>query len=556
MAAREQVDDVQVRSIGQRPTPEPSQSQNEQLTRSNPAMPFGELLLGRLLRRFERGLGNPRQGGSNVEWVLRCFDQLHPQREAGFAGDDPNTVEPVLIGVAPLSPSHCVCEVLAGAGQIERASVDQGVDQFGATGDSIGKRRGKGKAIGQQLHEPRSRLEQAEEIDRALHPFEQAFPPSHGPFRIIGCGKRRDQLGPDRFECRQGGGAAKGRITSVAPANHALFKSRVQRVCGFIRLEMRAVGGDRDLILRQQCIISIGDRCREAGDMIEPVLAASKSVESRDIVERLALRDRVGLLVGHHLKPMLDAPEAVVTFAQIARIVRADSACGCQGIQRGARVLSPDGWIAPAVNELVCLRKKLDLANAAAAKLDVVAGSGLARPGLLVADPMGQPAHFVDGTEIEAPPPHERPYVVEKGLARSNIACTGARANKGGALPSQCRTLVMRDGSIDGNCQRADFRSGTEAQIDPEYITFARDLRQHAHHVTGIALGRFARLVAIAARQRCRIVQEYRIDVRRIVQLARSVLSQRQSHHPFGRSAFCSLRNGGFDRMMQGAIGK
>ena len=53
------------------------------------------------------------------------------------------------------------------------------------------------------------------------------------------------------------------------------------------------------------------------------------------------------------------------------------------------------------MDELVGLREEFDFANAPAAQLEMVARTRFGRPALLLADPVGQPAHFVDRAEIQ-----------------------------------------------------------------------------------------------------------------------------------------------------------
>ncbi len=76
--------------------------------------------------------------------------------------------------------------------QIERAAVDQRIDQRRPPRDGIRQRRGKRQAVGQQLQQAGPRFEQAEQIDRAAHAAEQAFPPGNCALRIGRSGKRID----------------------------------------------------------------------------------------------------------------------------------------------------------------------------------------------------------------------------------------------------------------------------------------------------------------------------------------------------------------------------
>ena len=119
---------------------------------------------------------------------------------------------------------------------------------------------------------------------------------------------------------------------------------------------------------------------------------------------------------------MLDAAKPVIGRAENGRVLGRDMASSRQGIERVTGPLAAQFAVAPAVDELVGLGEELDLANASAAQLDVVArrrGSGSA---LLFANAAGQLADRVDGPEIEAASPDEGSDMVEKALARSDIA--------------------------------------------------------------------------------------------------------------------------------------
>ncbi len=202
------------------------------------------------------------------------------------------------------------------------------------------------------------------------------------------------------------------------------------------------------------------------------------------------------------------------------------------------------------------LGEKFDLANAAAAELEIEPRRGLARAALLVADAMGQPAHLVDRSEIEAAAPDEGTDVIEEGLPRRNVAGAGARADEGGAFPRQRRALVMRGGGVERQGQRADFGGGAQPQVDAEDVALAGDLRQQADDLAGIALRCLPRLVALAARESIGIVEQDRVDVRGIVELARAMLAQREPDHALRLGIGHAPGQRGEDGRMERAVGE
>src|SRR5690606_18596527 len=146
-------------------------------------------------------------------------------------------------------------------------------------------------------------------------------------------------------------------------------------------------------------------------------LAALESVEPGYAVERLRVdRQRVGLAVKDHLQAVLDRPQPVVAFTQQDRIIRRYDALGRQRVERRARAADPHRRVAAAMDQLVRLGEEFDLANPPAPLLEVIARSGFDRPIVIVADPRGQAADFLDCGEVETAPPDKRRYRFEKGL--------------------------------------------------------------------------------------------------------------------------------------------
>ena len=114
----------------------------------------------------------------------------------------------------------------------------------------------------------------------------------------------------------------------------------------------------------------------------------------------------------------------------------------------------------------------------------------------------------------------------------------------------------MRRRRADRDRQRADFGSRAQAQIDTEDITFGRGLGQDPHRLAGIALRRFARLVALPAGQRFGIVDQDRIDVGAVIELARAMFAKRQTDHPVRLRPRHAARDGGGDRGVERTVGK
>ena len=262
------------------------------------------------------------------------------------------------------------------------------------------------------------------------------------------------------------------------------------------------------------------------------------------------------LLVGDHLQPVLDRPEPVVAGAEQQRVGAIDDPGFGQCVERRAGAAPPEFGSPPAVDHLVRLREEFDLADPAAALLEVEAGAGAGRSGIVGADLLRQPRDLGNRPEIEAAPPHERPDRGEEAFACGHVARAGAGADEGGAFPGQCRAFVMRQRRADGQRERGDLARGPQPQVDPEDIAVlghvAHDLHQRARH----PLRRLARFVADPAWQQFGIVEQDRIDVGRVVKLARAVLAQRQREEARRLGTGHTLGNCRGDSAAERAVGE
>jgi hypothetical protein len=161
-------------------------------------------------------------------------------------------------------------------------------------------------------------------------------------------------------------------------------------------------------------------------------------VEPRDIVERRRiLRQAVGLAVVDHLQPMLDRAQQRIGAAQHRRVVGRDPAGRLQRGERVERRRGAQGRLAAAMDELLDLGEEFDLADAAAAALQIEAGAeGLALR-IMVADAAADRADLADRAEIERAPPDEGMDRLEEIAAERDIAGDHAGADERGALPGQ-----------------------------------------------------------------------------------------------------------------------
>ena len=168
---------------------------------------------------------------------------------------------------------------------------------------------------------------------------------------------------------------------------------------------------------------------------------------------------QMGLRVVDHLHPMLDGPQQPIGVGELAARRRLVEPAGrSQSRDRVERRRRPHRRIAAAVDHLLDLDEEFDLANAAAAALEIVARPDARPLRKMVADARGDLPNFFDHTEIERAAPDERLDRVEEALPERDVAGSRAGADEGRPLPRQRARFVMRDRGIDGQRDRRDFR--------------------------------------------------------------------------------------------------
>ncbi len=243
------------------------------------------------------------------------------------------------------------------------------------------------------------------------------------------------------------------------------------------------------------------------------------------------------LLVGDHLQAMLDASQIEIGFAQLGDDVRLDpSALGelRQGVERAPRAQL---HLPSAGDELLRLHEELDLADAAAPELDVVAGDGDAPEAAMGENLPLHRVHVGDGRIVEILAPDERRQLVQQLLARGDVAGAGARLDERRALPVLPEALVVdeRRRGRQGDLRGAGVRA--QPQVGAEDVAVAGALRHHLHEVARQAHEEALRLDPRSGADQLALVKDDEVDVARIVELARAVLAHGEDDVASGRDA-------------------
>ena len=134
---------------------------------------------------------------------------------------------------------------------------------------------------------------------------------------------------------------------------------------------------------------------------------------------------------------MFECAQPIVAFTENRGVFGHHDARLSQRIECRPGAAQAQRRIAAAVDQLVRLRKELDLADAATPALEIIARPHRLPAGIVIADAGGEAADLGNRAEIEAAPPDERADRVEKGLPCYHVARCRAGADIGGTLPCE-----------------------------------------------------------------------------------------------------------------------
>ena len=278
---------------------------------------------------------------------------------------------------------------------------------------------------------------------------------------------------------------------------------------------------------------------------------------------RGAFRQPVRLPVEEQLQPVLDlAQEAVRVVEGAVLLVRQAPGRG-QRLQRRQRGALPHRGQVAAVEQLQELHGELDVADAAAAGLDVA----LALPGVarLALHP---PLHRLDLVDLrggQVAAVDERLQGVDQLLAQGAVAGDGAELDQRLPLPGAAEVVVVGQRAGQRPGQRAALPLGAQAQVHAVRLPAVGVGRQQPHHLPdqpGEELV-VAQARAPAAGRAVRVVDEHQVDVAGVVQLLAAELAERQ-HGAAGRPPVGGVRlaealdqaaAGGAEGDLQGDVG-
>ncbi len=233
----------------------------------------------------------------------------------------------------------------------------------------------------------------------------------------------------------------------------------------------------------------------------------------------LILGQGLGLLVRHHLDAMLDGAQELIGLGKLGSRLGRNPLRIRKGIEHVERAIAAQFRIAATGDELLRLHEEFDLADAAAAELDIVAEHrDLAMP-LDRVDLALQRLDVGDGGKIEIFAPDIGNETREEFFAERPVAGDGARLDHRGALPVLAHILVIDRRRFDRNGDLGGARIRTQPQIDAKDISIFSHVLEEDNEPLGETDEEGRRIDALGKPRCLRVVEDDQIDIARIIEL-------------------------------------
>ena len=191
---------------------------------------------------------------------------------------------------------------------------------------------------------------------------------------------------------------------------------------------------------------------------------------------------------------------------------------------------------AAAGDQLLGLDEELDLADAAAAELDVVALDRDLAMALVRMDLALDRMDVGDRRVVHVFAPDIGLQLLEERLARRDVAGHRPRLDHRGALPVLAAALVVVQRGLDRDRQRRRAGIGPQPQIGAEDIAVLGAVLQDAHEPARQPRKQVGRVHRIDDRRRFRIEEDDQVDVGGEIELVRAELAHAE-HDPAGAFA-------------------
>ena len=456
-----------------------------------------------------------------------------------FLAEQTDGIEYVFVALRLDQPARQLGFELRFVGQrAEKTRLDQRIDQVRALRQNIGEARRHAEDQSDETDElgilPQQRQEQA----TGAQPGQKAIEGGEGSVRIFGTRELLDDQRQELDDIVARLLAAQRPVFPRPPAAHRgrdllrLPKTQdrqpIERIAldvGADEREVLLLGKEGRRALEQPYIVLLNLVQMDQQGVGESV-AILETEKAREFAERRAIgRQGVGLLVGHHLQAMLDAAQEVISRGERIARLGIDPAAVGERRERGDRLAAAQFAVSAAGDELLGLGKKLDLADAAAAELDVMTLHCDLAVAAIGVDLLLHRVHVGDGGVVEVFAPNERGKLADERFAGGKIAGARPRLDQRGALPVLATALVVVECRCGGDRDLGRGRIGAKPQIDTEHVTVGRALLQKLDQVAGQPHVKADRIEVRRKPGEVRIEKDHQIDVAGKIQLVSAHLA-------------------------------
>ena len=360
-------------------------------------------------KRLDQCLGESGIGGAGLPRRERARDHADADEKGLLAADDARAVERLrIIGRLGQRRADQLLQLGLRRHRAEKPGIEHGVEQPRSPPMMRGEPRRRSHDVGDQPEQAWIGGKQREQLHPGRHLGDHLI---EGRKREVGFGGAAERIEQGGQELRQplarsraprGGiaaglpGADRGDGRLRTAEAKPLERGQRGRV-GSHRPSPRCCGADSAQLAAASRTArrNASRRASNSASSASPKsVGVGKARELRDALELVGLGGNdMGLLVADHLQPVLDSAQEQIGFGQLARGFSRDPAACRESSKRLDRPATAKLGMAAAGDQLLGLREELDIADAAAAELDVVP---LDRDGAVALIGMHPPLHRVD----------------------------------------------------------------------------------------------------------------------------------------------------------------
>jgi hypothetical protein len=253
------------------------------------------------------------------------------------------------------------------------------------------------------------------------------------------------------------------------------------------------------------------------------IVEVERACEGR--AEMAVGRQVVRLQVAHDLQTVLHAPQEPVGVGQRLGIGVGHVPLGGERPEHRERVRCSQALVSAAVHDLQQLHRELDVADPAAAALDLdellpALTDVLLEPHLGAADVVDRAGRELGGI-------HERLDAPQERLAELGVARDRASLDQRLAFPGRRLALVVREGPLERAAERPCPSPGPQADVDSERDALRGRFGQRRGE------GRHGSLGALLGGRPGARMHEQQVDVARVVQLRPAELAEPDHGEPW-----------------------